>query len=730
MKGENWVGVSNLYNPTWTHTNTDEWIYTFSGLPSYDSNGAQYEYRVREEVPDGYALENHKTSGDTGEVDKDATTGHYDFTNVLSGKVTITGTKNWSGGVGSTPDLTLYRRLSGSTEETSWTPVSDANPTWSNSTFESTQWIFTYSNLDKYDGDGVLYEYQVREAVPDGYEAGYTAGNVPATITGHPATSVYGLTITNYKDGSLEVSKTVSGNRGETDREFHFTVTLTGTSAAGTQATSITDTFTTSRTDAQGNSYAGTIQFTNGVSAEFTLKHNESLTIQGLPAGIGYTVTETEANQESYTTTGTGNTGVIPVGETAQAAFDNYRHSSSSSNRTDVSGTKTWVGDTAGQRPATLELKLYRSVDGGAETLVNATPGWTKNGSVWTYRYANLPKYDGSGRTYTYRVEEVVPAGYVSAVNGKNFTNTHQKDEAEKVTLSGVKHWVGDTAASRPASVTVVLYDGSGQEVGRTTISVADGWSYTFRDMPKYDAEGKEIAYYVREETVPAGYDVQYDGLNITNRKTGDKSSGSLRISKQVTGEGADQDRQFTFTLTLSDKTVNGTYGDLKIVGGIAVFTLKHGQAIRVSGLPTGLTYTVSETAAEGYTSSGTNPMGTITEGAALEVRFTNTYTPEGDGDKEPGDSPDDPNGQNDEPDGQNEPGTTPDPDAGPDADVPRPASWTEGSDQRRTGVPTGDNSRSAPYVALLTLFTSGLLLTLRLGRKSRKAKNVRKQNR
>ena len=115
-----------------------------------------------------------------------------------------------------------------------------------------------------------------------------------------------GLTITNYKDGSLTVSKTVSGNRGDPDKEFHFTVTLTENSSAGTVADSITKAFTiTGDTDG-----ATQLQFTNGKSVEFTLKHNESLTIQGLPAGIDYQVTEAERDQDGYTTSGTAGMGL------------------------------------------------------------------------------------------------------------------------------------------------------------------------------------------------------------------------------------------------------------------------------------------------------------------------------------------------------------------------------------------------------------------------------------
>lgn len=427
-----WVDVSALYTPTWdttTHAATNQWTYRYDGLPTHNSTGQAYTYRVREyPVPDGYALENQKTNGTAGEVN--TTNGNYDFTNVLSGKVTITGQKFWSGGVGSTiPALMLERRLSGSAD--TWQSVTvdgtTVTLTWNT---DASPWTFTYTGLDKYNSNGVLYEYRVREKEPDGYEAGYKT----ETIDSHPGTSVDGLIITNYKDGSLKVNKTVSGNRSDPKKDFHFTVTLTGTSSAGTAATSISGSFIIHKTDAQGNSTQGTLQFTGGVSDEFTLKHKESLTIEDLPAGIGYEVTEKEANQDGYSTSGTGWTGTIPAGDTAKAEFNNYSHSSSGGDdgRTDITGQKTWVdkGPNDPKRPSSIILELYRKIEGGTEERVYATPTWIKTGNTWTYTFHALPKEDENGNTYIYRVSEVVPEGYESSQSGNKITNHSSETES------------------------------------------------------------------------------------------------------------------------------------------------------------------------------------------------------------------------------------------------------------------------------------------------------------
>lgn len=105
------------------------------------------------------------------------------------------------------------------------------------------------------------------------------------------------------KIGNLTISKTVLGNGGETNRDFHFTLALS---------------------DRSINGVFGDVSFSNGV-ADITLKHRESKTAAGLPAGLNYEVAEAEANQDSYTTTSTGETGTIIEG-TTRSVFTNSRN--------------------------------------------------------------------------------------------------------------------------------------------------------------------------------------------------------------------------------------------------------------------------------------------------------------------------------------------------------------------------------------------------------------------
>ena len=47
--------------------------------------------------------------------------------------------------------------------------------------------------------------------------------------------------------------------------------------------------------------------------------------------------------------------------------------------------------------------------------------------------------------------------------------------------------------------------------------------------------------------------------------------------------------------MTLGDQGIKGTYGDMTFTNGVATFTLKHKEVKTAKGLPTGITYTVTE---------------------------------------------------------------------------------------------------------------------------------------
>lgn len=116
-----------------------------------------------------------------------------------------------------------------------------------------------------------------------------------------------------YKAGELDVSKTVTGNLGDKNKYFEFKVTLTGEEGK---------TYRDSYAVTGGSNTANPSTIKIGEETTFLLKHDDTITIENLPYGVTYTVTETAA--EGYTTEKTGDTGTINAADQT-AEFTNTK---------------------------------------------------------------------------------------------------------------------------------------------------------------------------------------------------------------------------------------------------------------------------------------------------------------------------------------------------------------------------------------------------------------------
>ena len=241
-----------------------------------------------------------------------------------------------------------------------------------------TQWKIT----EKAEG-----EWSIRPA------SGIISGEITKDETAYAA-------FTNYKgdltSGSLTVSKTVAGNAGETDKEFHFTVTLGDTTVGGKY---------------------GDMTFANG-EATFTLKHGESKTATGLPAGITYTVAEDDYSDDGYVTTKTGDTGTIAKDGTSTAVFTNTKDVTPIDPDPDDSSLtvkKEWILDDGGKATDSVTVVLLRDGKEYEKVELSDRNNWTL---TWT----------GLSDRYTWTVDEVnVPDGFTAKVdqNGMIFTITN-----------------------------------------------------------------------------------------------------------------------------------------------------------------------------------------------------------------------------------------------------------------------------------------------------------------
>ena len=99
---------------------------------------------------------------------------------------------------------------------------------------------------------------------------------------------------------------------------------------------------------------------------------------------------------------------------------------------------------------------------------------------------------------------------------------------------------------------------------------------------------------------------------------------GGLKVSKTVSGNAASTTKEFSFTVTLDDETINGEYGDMTFKDGKAVFKLKAGESKTANNIPADIGYKVVESDNEGYAVTAKNEEGTIKADILTEVTFDN----------------------------------------------------------------------------------------------------------
>lgn len=186
----------------------------------------------------------------------------------------------------------------------------------------------------------------------------------------------------------------------------------------------------------------------------------------------------------------------------------------------EVSGTKTWLNEQGWNRPWSITVRLYANGREVESQVVN-TSYWGGDNS---YSFKNLPKRE-NGQVIVYTVQEDPVPGYTSQVNGYNLINTFG---AESVSVSGTKVWDdGDDADGlRPAEVVIQLL-ANGEAIEECRAAAHTGWTFTFNDLPEYDANMQKIIYTVREKEIPKGYASTVEGYTITNRHEPETTAAS-----------------------------------------------------------------------------------------------------------------------------------------------------------------------------------------------------------
>lgn len=209
--------------------------------------------------------------------------------------------------------------------------------------------------------------------------------------------------------------------------------------------------------------------------------------------------------------------------------------------------------------------------------------------------------------------------------------------KSESINIPVEKVWE-NPRIPHPNKVKVNLKNGD-TVIDSITLSESNDWKGVFSSLPQRDASGAVIDYTVAEDAVE-GYSSKVTGdaehgFTVTNTV----KTGELDVSKAVAareGLAVDADKTFEFAVEATDAAghgVSGTYGDATFEGGEATLKLKDGQMARITGLPAGTAYTVTERAAAGYKAAvngaeGSKADGSISADQVASAAFTNTFDP------------------------------------------------------------------------------------------------------
>ena len=421
-------------------------------------------------------------------------------------------------------------------------------------------------------------QFKVR-VTEDAFKSGGASGNISnqasVAVGNNPAVKT-NTTTDEASDGRLTLSKTVTAAEGITAPNKAFTFKVLLYQADGT--TPLVGTF----------AYAGRPSGTNGTYVSGQIKSGDTIALKAggsvtvtLPAGAHYEVQELDSkgelmtSEDGFAVVDKANPQKGTVGQATQVGFTNVYS---------VESTKVENA-----------FKVQKKISG-----------------------RNWITSDAFTITLTAQGEAPMPKG---VKDGVSTIELHKDAQVGNF---------GTIEYTKPGTYTYVITEQSGDEATltfskatyRATVTVTDNGAGKLSAKTKI-AQLTDDAGDAAERTVEAAV--------FTNTA----KTGSLTVKKTVVG--GDSQREFGFTVALADgdgEPVSGTFGKgehaVTFAGGKATFTLRDGGEKTVAGLPVGARYTVTEDAAEGYTTAVNGADGSKAEGAVTEdgatVAFTNTY--------------------------------------------------------------------------------------------------------
>lgn len=298
---------------------------------------------------------------------------------------------------------------------------------------------------------------------------------------------------------------------------------------------------------------------------------------------------------------------------------------------------KKWIGNNVPSGVTEVEFTVNANGESSGTIKVKANPAGN-----WSGTKEKLNRYkDGKAIDYTvkevegdnYELKDVVKSG---TDNNGNITFTVTNKNTEKVDYVVTKEW-GNTPSELQVDTSVQLYAGENKVNNRRVTLKDNNWTATFTDLPKYDDNGDEIKYSVKEvgdkEEEKEGkltlqgyeYSVKHDTANATNQDT---------ITNTVTNASK---KTFTATVTkkweggVSTNSVKFTFTNKKYPNNPFTLTIEPNEGNEWNGkieLPkynddiSEAEYTVDEVKVPGFTTTGDKDK--IVSYKTHSVEFTN----------------------------------------------------------------------------------------------------------
>lgn len=526
---------------------------TFENLPVFFNNGTKITYTVTEDAVNGY----------TGKITTDDTGYILSITNTHAPEtIRKTVTKTWDDGNdrdGIRPTnvkIELY-----GTDGTRRTQYLTKDNHWS----------YSFENLPKYQNEGTIILYTIKEEAVDGY----TQKSV-TTTTGFDLTNTHEIQTADY-----EVKKVwIDDNDRDGARPTSITLTLTGSD--GSKYTKLM----TAADNWNAVTFERVPMFNGGKYITYTLTENE------VPSYIN--LIEVSEDGKHFTVTNTH-----------------------APDHTVINITEVWhdENDQDGIRPRKMTAIVVGSNGNRHEVPLHSS-------GDWHYTCDDLVKYWKNGQLVDYTVEAVTIDGYTSEVKslGNNVFEVHNTHIPETISKTVTKTWKDNENQDgiRPASVTVTL-TGSNAVSKTATLNEDNGWTATFENLPKRD-HGNIVAYNVKESDTE-GYEASVvkteDGFQLINEHDSETTMRTVTLvwRDEDNRDGVRPDA-VTYTLHGSDgseqeKTVNkdDAWNDV-VFEDLPVY--QNGQRI---------SYTLTESAIDGYANDIRSSGNTFT--------VTNTHIPE-----------------------------------------------------------------------------------------------------